>query len=109
MMVSIRVRTSDRISEPARGMSPKSPKKPLSAALPNGPQKAKVRTISRLQCRVGNNTKIQRYAELLIRPESRLEVPMDDVHILWFGLLGLFVYLAIILAVAASIPVRPRG
>jgi hypothetical protein len=32
---------------------------------------------------------------------------MDDVHLLWLGLLGLFVYLAILIAVAASL-VRPR-
>jgi hypothetical protein len=33
---------------------------------------------------------------------------MDEVHLIWYGLIGLFVLIAIVLAALKSLPVRPR-
>ena len=33
---------------------------------------------------------------------------MDEVHLVWFGLVGLFVLIAVVLAALKSLPVRPR-
>jgi len=37
-----------------------------------------------------------------------LEVRMDEVHLMWFGLVGLFILIAVLLAALKSLPVRPR-
>jgi hypothetical protein len=33
---------------------------------------------------------------------------MDEVHLIWFGLVGLFVVIGVVLAALKSISVRPR-
>ena len=33
---------------------------------------------------------------------------MDDVHLLWFGLIGIFVFIAIGVAALSLLPVRDR-
>jgi hypothetical protein len=33
---------------------------------------------------------------------------MDEVHVVWLGLVGLFVLIAVVLAALKSLPVRPR-
>ncbi len=33
---------------------------------------------------------------------------MDEVHLMWFGLVGLFILIAVVLAALKSLPVRPR-
>ncbi len=33
---------------------------------------------------------------------------MDEVHLMWFGLVGLFILIAVLLAALKSLPVRPR-
>ena len=33
---------------------------------------------------------------------------MDEVHLIWFGLVGLFILIAVVLAALKSLPVRPR-
>ena len=33
---------------------------------------------------------------------------MDEVHLVWFGLVGLFILIAVVLAALKSLPVRPR-
>ena len=33
---------------------------------------------------------------------------MDEVHLVWLGLVGLFVVIAVVLAALKSLPVRPR-
>ena len=33
---------------------------------------------------------------------------MDEVHLVWFGLVGLFILIAVVLAALNSLPVRPR-
>jgi hypothetical protein len=33
---------------------------------------------------------------------------MDEVHLIWFGIIGLFVLIALVLAALKSLPVRPR-
>jgi hypothetical protein len=33
---------------------------------------------------------------------------MDEVHLVWVGLIGLFVLIALVLVALKSLPVRPR-
>ena len=33
---------------------------------------------------------------------------MDDVHLLWFGLLGIFVFIALLAVALSFLPVRER-
>jgi hypothetical protein len=33
---------------------------------------------------------------------------MDDVHLLWFGLIGIFVFIALVVAALSLLPVRDR-
>jgi hypothetical protein len=40
--------------------------------------------------------------------KARLEAQMDEVHLIWYGLVALFVLIGIVLAALKSLPVRPR-
>jgi hypothetical protein len=42
------------------------------------------------------------------RTKPQLEVQMDQVHLVWLGLVALFIVIAVVLAALKSLPVRPR-